>query len=140
LAIFQRMVDWIYEQFVTKVADARKLDRKAVEEIGQGRVWSGSEAVKLGLVDEIGGFDVALRYAAQKAGLGENPTVSEYPRKKELAEAIADLLQKVPPLDLREHSLVGQVADRFARELATLRAFNDPRGLYARLPVEIFVQ
>jgi protease-4 len=54
LAIFQRMVDWIYEQFVAKVADARKLDRQVVEEIGQGRVWSGSEAVKLGLVDEEG--------------------------------------------------------------------------------------
>ena len=122
------------------MAEARKLDRQVVEEIGQGRVWSGREAVKLGLVDAIGGLDVALRYAAQQAVLGENPTVSEYPRKKELAEAIAELLQKAPPLDLREHSIAGQVAGRFARELATLRAFNDPRGLYARLPVEIFVQ
>jgi protease-4 len=139
LAIFQRMVDWIYEEFVTKVADARKLDRQVVEEIGQGRVWSGQEAVKLGLADEIGSLDVAIRYAAQKAGLGENPTVSEYPRKKELAEAIADLLQRSPPSELREHSLAAQVAHRFARELATLRAFNDPRGIYARLPVEVFV-
>jgi protease-4 len=139
LAIFQRMVDWIYEEFVTKVADARKLDRQVVEDIGQGRVWSGREAVKLGLADEIGGLDVALRYAAQKAGLGENPTVSEYPRKKELAEVIADLLQKSTPPELREHSLAAQVAHRFSRELATLRAFNDPRGVYARLPVEVFV-
>ncbi len=140
LAVYQRMVDWIYEEFVTKVADARKLDRKVVEEIAQGRVWSGSEAVKLGLVDEIGGLDVAIRYAAQKAGLGENPAISEYPRKKELAELIADLLQKAQPAELREHSFAGQLASRFARELATLRAFNDPRGLYARLPVEVFVQ
>ena len=103
------------------------------------RVWSGREAVKLGLVDEIGGLDVALRYAAEKAGLGENPTVSEYPRKKELAEVIADLLQKSTPPELGEHSLAAQVAHRFARELATLRAFNDPRGIYARLPVEVFV-
>jgi protease-4 len=139
LAIFQRMVDWTYEQFITKVAEGRKLDRKVVEEIGQGRVWSGREAVKLGLVDEIGGLEAAVRYAAQKAGLGENPTVSEYPRKKELAEAISELLQKAPPLDLRESSLVAQVANRFARELATLRAFNDPRGVYVRLPVEVFV-
>ena len=140
LAIFQRMVDWIYGEFVTKVAEARKLDRKVVEEIAQGRVWSGREAVKLGLVDEIGGLDAAIRCAAQKAGLGENPTVSEYPRKKDLAEAIAELLQKSSPLDLREQGLAGQVASRFARELATLRAFNDPRGIYARLPVEVRVQ
>ena len=60
LAMFQRMVDWVYEEFVGKVAQSRKLTPAAVREVAQGRVWSGAEAKKLGLVDEIGGLDAAL--------------------------------------------------------------------------------
>ncbi len=81
LAIFQRLVDWIYGQFITKVADSRKLDRAAVQEIAQGRVWSGAEAKKLGLVDEIGGLDSAIKFAAGKAGLGDHFRVVEVPRR-----------------------------------------------------------
>ncbi|MCC6513014.1 MAG: signal peptide peptidase SppA, partial [Geothrix sp.] len=63
----QGMVDHIYEQFVAKVADSRKLKKETVHEIAQGRVWSGREAVKLGLVDEIGGLGAALKHAAKMA-------------------------------------------------------------------------
>ncbi|MEO7799624.1 MAG: signal peptide peptidase SppA, partial [Opitutaceae bacterium] len=69
MAVFQNLVDWIYGEFVRKVAESRQLKRERVEEIAQGRVWSGVAAKELGLVDEIGGLDAALAYAAQKAGL-----------------------------------------------------------------------
>src|SRR6185503_13684482 len=49
MAVFQHMVDWAYDQFITKVAEGRNLKRDFVEEIAQGRVWSGMEAKKLGL-------------------------------------------------------------------------------------------
>ena len=137
LAIFQRMVDWIYEQFVTKVADARKLDRAHVEEIAQGRVWSGREALKLGLVDEMGGLDAALRYAAQKAGLGESYRVSEFPRKKELAEAVADWFGRPRPESGAHAGLPGAVWQRLQSEWRALQTFNDPAGVYARLPLNL---
>lgn len=139
LAMIQRAVDWIYDEFVGKVADARKLDRKFVEEIAQGRVWSGSEAQKLGLVDEIGGLQAALAHAADKAGLSADYRVTEFPRKKELAEAIAELVEKIQPVSAKA-GLTDRITGQLREELKALEAFNDPQGIYARMPVGLKVQ
>lgn len=136
LAIFQESVDWVYDQFLTKVAKSRKLDRPVVEEIAQGRVWSGSEALKLGLVDEMGGLAAAIKYAADKAKLGDNFKVSEYPRPKQFAEQFAEALDP----RRREQSFggpVGLLINEATAELKTLGRFNDPSGLYARLPFDL---
>ena len=69
MAVLQRMVDWIYGEFVAKVAEGRKLTPEQVEAIAQGRVWSGREALARGLVDEIGGLEAAVAHAAKRAGL-----------------------------------------------------------------------
>ncbi len=136
LAIIQQSVDWVYDQFIGKVAESRKLDRAAVQEIAQGRVWSGTEAKKLGLVDEIGGLDAAIKYAAEKANLGGNFRVTEYPRKKQFAETLAEAFEgrrheqgASGPLGIFVHETIG--------EIQALDRFNDPRGLYARLPFEL---
>ncbi len=136
LVIIQRTVDWVYDQFLDKVADSRKLDRAAVHEIAQGRVWSGTEARRLGLVDEIGGLDAAIKYAADKARLGDNFRVSEYPRRKQFAEAISEAFEG----KRREIALAGPLENFFREtlgELKTLTKYNDPRGLYARLPFDL---
>lgn len=140
MAIIQRTVDWIYDQFVTKVVEGRKLERAHVEEIAQGRVWSGVEAKKLGLVDEIGGLDAAIRHAAERAGLGSDYRLLEYPRKKEFAEALQEMFEKMAPHNARASGLVGQVMGRVEAELKVLRSFNDPQGLYARLPENLMIQ
>lgn len=141
LAVLQNMVDWIYGEFVTKVATARQLKREIVEEIAQGRVWSGEEAKKLGLVDEIGGLDAAIKFAATKASLGDNYRLVEYPQKKELAEAITEMLENFSP-GARANSgdVVEKIAERMRAELAMLRTFNDPKGIYARLPLEFSIR
>jgi protease IV len=139
MAVFQRMVDWIYGEFIGKVADSRKLKKEFVEEIAQGRVWSGLEAKKLGLVDEIGGLDAALAHAAQKAGLAANYRLVEYPRKKELGEVIQELIEKVSP-NTRAKGLTGSITRRIESELKMLRSFNDPHGLYARLPMNLAIE
>lgn len=140
IAVIQRSVDWIYDQFIGKVADGRKLDRAFVEDIAQGRVWSGQEAKKLGLVDEIGGLDAAMRYAADKAGLGRSFRVSEFPRKKDLGEAIAEMIHRIHPAGTRLGGLYGAMVRQVESELATLRNYNDPQGLYARLPVSLEIK
>lgn len=140
LAVLQRMVDWIYEEFIGKVSEGRALSREQVHEIGQGRVWSGAEAVKLKLVDEIGGLDAALAYAANKAGLGNNYELIEYPRKKEFAELIAEALQGMKT-GVSTGDGRGGAVRTWLEELRTqakvIDQFNDPRGVYARLPLEI---
>jgi len=136
LAMIQRSVDWIYDEFVGKVAEARNLDRRLVEEIAQGRVWSGAEALEFGLVDELGGLEDALALAAKQAGLGDHYRVVEFPRKKQLGEAIAELLEGLQPVSARS-GLLRQMLARLESELRTLQAYNDPQGIYARMPLEL---
>ena len=140
LAVFQRMVDWIYGEFVGKVADGRHLKVEFVREIAQGRVWSGVEAKKLGLVDEIGGLDAAIKYAADKAGLGSDYRLVEYPRKKEFSEALAEMFQRFAPQNSHAQTgIVAEITRRLEAELGVLKTFNDPQGVYARLPLELAI-
>jgi protease-4 len=140
LAIFQKLVDWIYDQFTTKVAESRKLDKARVQEIAQGRVWSGVEAKQLGLVDEIGGLGSAIAYAAKKASLGAHYRVMEYPRKKQLAEIINDLLRGMAPEQAGSDDAMMKLFGEFKDQVHVLLRCNDPRGVYARLPVNIVIQ
>jgi protease-4 len=137
LAVYQSMVDWIYGEFIGKVAEGRKLDRARVEEIAQGRVWSGLEAVNLGLVDEIGGLDAAVRYAAEKAGLGNNYHLTEYPRKMELGDLINEALQGQRPASSRGDGVLTKLTTELKQQVGTLEQFNDRHGIYARLPFEM---
>ncbi len=141
LAVVQNMVDWIYGEFLRKVADARKLDPAVVAEIAQGRVWSGAEAKQLGLVDELGGLDDAVKFAAEKAGLGRNFRVVEFPQKKELAEALTELMERFSP-DARvtNRGLVAEMTQRFQKEVSALKSFNDPKGIYTRMPLELSIR
>lgn len=140
LAIFQRLVDWIYDEFTSKVAEGRKLDKAKVLEIAQGRVWSGVEAKQLGLVDEIGGLRHAIAYAAEKAKLGTHYQVTEYPHKKELAELINDMLHRMgPPDETKDGSAVLKLLGEFKAQARELLRCNDPQGVYARLPADIII-
>ncbi|MFM8336916.1 MAG: signal peptide peptidase SppA [Opitutaceae bacterium] len=141
MAVLQRMVDWIYGEFVAKVAEGRKLTPDQVEAIAQGRVWSGREALARGLVDEIGGLEAALAHAAKRAGLGENPRVTEYPRHKEFIEALQEILERRLPGAARlVRGPLGDLAGKLESDLRVLRSFNDPAGVYARLPLSIAIR
>ena len=80
----------MYEDFTGKVATSRKLPKEKVLEIAKGRVWTGEDAKALGLVDELGGFPVALRLARTAAGLPADAKVhlKEFPAKKSLLAAL----------------------------------------------------
>ena len=147
MAVVQHLVDWIYDQFVTKVSEARNLPRARVQEIAQGRVWSGAEAVKLGLIDELGGLDDALACAAQRAGLGGAYRVREFPRKKEFAEVLHGLFgsgnNNTPDqseLRIAPKGALDDLLARFKAEVQILNEFNDPKGIYARLPPDQMVK
>jgi protease-4 len=144
LEVFQKGVDWAYSQFLSKVAEGRKMSVEQVNEIGQGRVWSGTEAVKNGLVDEIGGLDAAIRYAGKKADLGEHFKVTEFPRSRNFSEAVAEALGRFTPSSLhiqqQPTGLVGELTARITSELAFLQSLNDPHGVYARMPVELQIR
>jgi protease-4 len=141
LAIMQGMIDWTYGEFLRKVSEGRKLQPEVVAEIAQGRVWSGAEAKKLGLVDELGGLDAAIKFAAEKAGLGRSYRIVEFPQKKELAEALTELMERFSPeARAGSHGVVAEITRRFQKEVAALKNFNDPQGIYARMPLELSIR
>jgi protease IV len=92
-------------------------------------------------VDELGGLDDAIAFAAEKAGLGANYRLQEYPRQKELMEAIQELIERAGGhRSVRAPGIAAQIAERIEGELKTLRALNDPQGLYARLPYSLQIR
>lgn len=80
-ALFQRSVDTIYATFKQRVVDGRKLSQAVVDSISQGRVWTGVQAQKMGLVDRLGGIQSAVDCAAKMANIPE-VKISAYPRPK----------------------------------------------------------
>ncbi|MDE7357722.1 MAG: S49 family peptidase [Bacteroidales bacterium] len=88
--VMQQNIEEIYEGFVSKVAAGRGMTWAQVDSIGQGRVWSGTNALQIGLVDSLGGLEDALAYAASLAGL-ENYTTVEYPKEKDFMTQLMEM-------------------------------------------------
>jgi protease IV len=84
----------------------------------------------------LGSLNAAIRYAAEQADLGGGYRVTEFPRRKELGEAIAELLQRLQPAGARS-GIYSDLLRRMEMELKTLNAYNDPQGIYARLPINL---
>lgn len=133
----QGLVDHIYDQFITKVADSRKMKKEAVHEIAQGRVWSGQEALKLGLVDELGGLGEATRCAAKLAKAENDFYVVGPEHEPDLLKELLRNLGQGKSRKLTGSGPVDALADAFRAQLEHLSALNDPQGVYARMPFEI---
>jgi protease-4 len=149
LALAQARVDDLYDKFVSKVSESRGIPKETVQEIAQGRVWTGQDALGLHLVDQIGGLEDAISYAADKAQLGSSYRVKEYPEQVTGLDALAQLLSNqsqplskgVPSVLARpggsekaSDPLTGEFL-KLKSELDSFRDFNDPIGAYARMPI-----
>ena len=135
LAIYQQSVDKTYRLFLRKVSRYRNLPVEKVKEIARGRVWSGKEAINIGLVDDLGGLETAIAYAAEKAQLGDSWQLEEYPQQNRFETQILQHLFDVESLE--SQGAIDPITAEFLKvkkELAMLSAFNDPNGVYARLP------
>jgi protease-4 len=133
----QGLVDHIYDQFVAKVAESRKMKKEAVHEIAQGRVWSGQEALKLGLVDELGGLGDALRHAAKMAKAENDFNVVGPEHEPDLLKELLRNLGQGKSRKLIGAGPVETLTEAFRLQLEHLSALNDPQGIYARMPFEI---
>lgn len=147
LALYQRSVNNIYNLFLQKVSLGRKLPTAKVAEIAQGRVWSGTAAKQIGLVDEIGGLNVAIEYAAKQAKLGTNWELQEYPQissfterffGKKLDETKAKL--GIETTQTKANNPLINELGKLQEEIKTLQTMNDPQGIYTRLPVNFKIE
>jgi protease-4 len=120
-----------YDRFLSLVAENRHMDVDAVHEIAQGRVWTGAEAKKVGLVDEIGGFDKALSVARSKAKLaaGEDLAVVVFPSPKSAFDRFFEEADGWNGMDVRASLSPEALSARFRD-----RVLKQSRTIWARLP------
>ena len=130
-ALMQAYVERGYDLFLTRVAEGRGMSKEAVDQVGQGRVWTGIRAKELGLVDELGGLDRALEIAVAQAGV-EGYTRIDYPGKKSAWEQLKDFN---PAGYVKARVLQGE-AGRWFRQMETLDSFDLQDALQARMPFE----
>ena len=126
--IIQGGVNRIYQVFLGRVADGRKLDIPYVDSVGQGRVWTGEQAVKLNLVDKIASLDEAIIAAAKKANIKEYK-VSEYPRE----EDPFSLFLSTSKDEIKMWMLEDQLGD-YLKYLTKLKQIANQNGVQARVP------
>jgi protease IV len=88
-AAVQRVMDGVYDVFLDRVAAGRRLDKAEVAKIAAGRVWTGADAKRIGLVDELGGLDDALAEARRLGGLDDDTTIEVYPASPTLRDFLA---------------------------------------------------
>ena len=138
--VVQGMIDQGYREFLERVAESRGMTVEEVDEVAQGRVWSGQDAYDLGLVDHLGGLNDAIAAAAELAELGDDYEIS-YIEKEEkfkdkilremMTQAMAAAGPEIAPASPLEEMLHG--IERAASEIAVL---NDPNHAYAWSNIE----
>jgi protease-4 len=135
LEVVQNHVERIYDRFLNLVSENRDLNMTRIREIAQGRVWMGVDAHELGLVDELGGLEDAIKFAAQTAGVTEYK-VTEFPKVKNSLDLLADALQV--KYNNQRGARVPTSLEIILKEtkffINQVRHFNDPRNSYSLLP------
>jgi len=126
--IMQKSIEHVYNEFTGKVASGRKMSIESVDSIGQGRVWSGDKAEKIGLVDEIGGLKEAIEGAALLAGL-ETYSVRELPAIEDPYTKLLKQLSGEVRLNILKKELGESI--RLYNELMEIKEMT---GIQARLP------
>lgn len=130
-SIMQQYVNRGYQLFLKRVSDGRKMSTAAVDSIAQGRVWTGAQALKLGLVDELGGLQDAIEGAAQLAGIS-NYHVAYTKRETNLLEELLQSSTRTVKMEILSTWLTKQEIEQI-EEARAVRALS---GLQARLPYE----
>jgi len=134
-SLAQEQVETIYTTFVNRVAAGRKMTFEQVDAIGQGRIWSGTDALRLGLVDKIGGLDDAIKTAAAKAKI-KNYSTRNYP---EYEKDLGDLLKSlgIPFAGTKESVLREELGEENYLILERLRKISKEKGVRAMMSFEL---
>jgi len=134
--ILQNSVDRTYDEFLTIVSEGRNMQKEKVDELGQGRVWSGANAKKLKLVDKFGGLNAAIDRAAELAEM-EDYRIKDLPKRKDpFQQLMEDLTGQA-----YHNVLVSYMGDdpELLKRLKEAKSVKELRGVQALLPYSIVV-
>ena len=126
ISVIQNQIEDIYDIFITHVAEGRNMTKEQVDDIAQGRVWTGTEAINIGLVDELGSLEDAIAFAAEKVELKQYK-IKEFPRQKEFFEALMESLTDMTSIKLLKNNQISPFIEAMEKA-ATMQ------GIQARLP------
>ncbi|WP_228127079.1 signal peptide peptidase SppA [Kangiella aquimarina] len=140
--LIQRSIERGYDRFLSLVAEGRNMTKEEVDQIAQGRVWSGEDAHRLGLVDQLGDLEDAIESAAKLANIGDDYAVKFIKRELSAEEVfIRNLLENakaegkldavIAQLNNGETDIIGHVLGRAQKIVNIFNNFNDPNHVYA---------
>jgi protease-4 len=133
--VWQSRTEEIYETFTGKAAAGRNISKDEIKKVASGRVWTGVQAKDRGLVDVLGGYDDAIRIAAEKAGVSDNYKVRLYPRIKNFIEQLTE--------SLNENSRTNAIKEEMGQYYMLYEQWQHVKsyhGVQARMPFEFKIQ
>ena len=133
--IWQKRTDAIYETFTSKAAEGRKMNVDDLRRVASGRVWTGTQGKEKGLVDELGGFEDAVKIAAEKAGVSNDYKIKFYPKQKSFFEQWMS--------DMEENSKTKMLREELGEHYHTveqLKKLKSYQGAQARMPFEVVIR
>ena len=128
-AVTKEGIETVYTTFVTKVAEGRNMTFEEVDEIAQGRVWTGKQALENGLVDELGGLEDAIKLAASMVEIDEYRIRSYPDYKREFKDMISG-----PFGSVKQELLLNEIGKDNLKIYKQLQQFGDWKGIQTRLP------
>jgi protease-4 len=129
--LMQAEIERIYDGFITKVAEGRRMTKAMVDSLGQGRVWNGAQALQIGLVDKEGNLNDAVEMAARMSKLNSYRVV-ELPKQKELLEQIMEDFST----SARAYIAKGELGPQY-RYYKTIQEVVNSQGILARMPFNL---
>ncbi|MPM22821.1 Protease 4 [bioreactor metagenome] len=136
-ATIQSQIEDIYATFVKHVAEGRNMTPEAVDSIGQGRIWCGTDAIRIGLVDELGGIYEAIAYAAQAANITEY-SVEELPVQKDFLTTLMEDFGSETKVE--GNKIIEQQLGEFAPLYEAWQKATQMSGIQARLPYFLIME
>ena len=142
-ALLQMGTDLVYDKFIAKVADNRGVTKEEIDQIARGKVWIGSKALEIGLVDEIAGIDRAIELAAELAEIDEELMgVKRINRDSDLDSFFAGMMAKITSSIIKITGLdflykKNELLDGIEESLHELSMMNDPNGIYMKCFCEL---
>jgi protease-4 len=133
-SLMQNYINRGYELFVKRCADGRKMTTDQIKAVAEGRVWTGEDALKIGLVDKIGGLTDAIKLAVDKAKL-KTYNVSEYPEK----ESFETKLMKSFSQDIETRFMKAQLGEQYNIYMQ-IKNLSKMNGIQARLPYDLNIR
>ena len=133
LGVIQSEVDIIYNQFLERVAKGRGMKKSEVNNVARGRVWTGRDALKVGLVDKIGGLNDAIKYAIKKSSIKEARIVYFPEVKENKFQNLIELINESEDVDNVNHDISLELLNYYKQ----IKEIEKRKGIQMRLPYDI---